>query len=120
MAKLSGAKLIECAFLAPLSGDGDLSSEESHSATEWEWLTDQLWIGFGGGTIPQCFYEGFYTDPDSGQRVSDRSRKFVVAIADDRLDELRSLLADCCDVFRQKMIYLSVAGIVEFIERRKE
>lgn len=113
-------RVLECSFLIPLNGDAELSSGEPHSATEWEWLTDQLWIGFGGGTIPQCFYEGFYTDPDSGQRVSDRSRKFIVAVSDDRLDELKRLLADCCDVFHQKMIYLSVAGVVEFIERRTD
>ncbi|MGC1275244.1 MAG: hypothetical protein WBC44_16180 [Planctomycetaceae bacterium] len=113
-------RVLECSFLIPLNGDIDLSSGELHSVTEWEWLTDQLWIGFGGGTVPQCFYEGFYTDPDSGQRVSDRSRKFVVAIPDDRLDELRSLLAGRCDVFHQMMIYLSVAGVVEFIERRTD
>ncbi|HEX6984093.1 MAG TPA: hypothetical protein VF170_01895 [Planctomycetaceae bacterium] len=90
-----------------------------HSVTEWEWLTDRLWIGFGGGTIPQCFYEGFYTDPDSGRRVSDRSRKFVVALPEERLNDLRSLLAVCCEAFHQKMIYLSVAGVVEFVERKE-
>jgi len=116
---MADARLFECSFLIPLTGDADLSTGGLHSIIEWEWLTDQLWVGFGGGTMPQCFYEGFYTDPDSGQRVSDRSRKFVVAIPGDRLDELRKLLEDCCDVFHQKMIYLSVAGVVEFIERRK-
>ncbi len=113
-------RVVECAFLIPLNSDNSLSTGEPHSIAEWEWLTDQLWIGFGGGTIPQCFYEGFYTDPDSGQRVADNSRKFVVAIPESRLDELRKLLEECCDVFHQKMIYLSVAGFVEFISRRSE
>lgn len=113
-------RLVECSFFIPLTGDADLSAGELHSVTEWEWLTEQLWVGFGGGTIPQCYYEGFYTDPDSGRRVSDQSRKFVVALPENKLDELRRLLQECCDVFRQKMIYLSIAGVVEFIERRTE
>lgn len=117
---MSEDRLVECSFFIPLAGDNELSSGTAHSVTEWEWLTDQLWLGFGGGTIPQCFYEGFYSDPDSGQRVADRSRRYVVALPESRLDELRRLLEECCDVFHQKMIYLSVAGVVEFVSRRTE
>lgn len=109
---------MECSFLIPLNTDTDLSTGEPHATPSWEWLTDRLWTGFGGGTIPQCVYEGFYTDPDTGQRVSDQSRKFTVALSEDRVEELRELLAECCDTFQQKMIYLSVAGRVEFIEPR--
>lgn len=115
---MSTPSYLECSFLIPLNADSELSSGERHATTSWEWLTDRLWIGFGGGTIPQCVYEGFYTDPDTGQRVSDQSRKFVVALPEKQIEELRILLAECCDVFQQKMIYFSVAGRVEFIEPR--
>ena len=59
---------------------------------------------------------GWYPDPDTGERVGDRSRRYVVAIARKRVDELRTVLWEACRVFRQKSIYLSVAGHVEFVE----
>jgi hypothetical protein len=40
----------------------------------------------------------------------------TVAVADEKLDQLRSLLRAACLFFGQKCIYLSVAGHVEFIE----
>ena len=76
----------------------------------------ELYQRFGGGTQAEGLYEGFYTDPDTQQRVNDRCVKFFVAVAEDRLGELRQLLQTACLSFRQKCIYLSVAGHVEFVE----
>lgn len=59
---------------------------------------------------------GFYTDPDTKAAVYDESRKYTVAIAKNKVDELRKLLSACCVICAQKCIYLSVAGNVEFIE----
>jgi hypothetical protein len=39
-----------------------------------------------------------------------------VALARKQLRRLRSLLREACVIFQQKKIYLSVAGLVEFIE----
>ena len=117
---MSVERLLQCEFLIPLTGDSALSTADAHSATEWEWLTDRVWVDFGGGTVSQTFYEGFYTDPDTGQRVVDRSRKFIVAVPVNRLEALRRLLAECCSVFRQKMIYLSIAGTVEYVRPQEE
>lgn len=113
---MSTKHLRECSFLIPVRGDDGLSSGELHSAMEWEWLEDQLWQKFGAGTEAPGLYTGFYPDPDTGERVSDESRRYIVALADDRLDDLRDLLRECCDVFSQKCIYLSIAGEVEFIQ----
>jgi hypothetical protein len=71
---------------------------------------------FGGGTRALGLYEGFYTDPHSGNRVNDQSRQFIVAVPKRQLNELRIFLAEVCVVFHQKCIYLSIAGDVEFIE----
>ena len=60
---------------------------------------------------------GFYTDPDTGQRVSDESKRIIAAVSESRLDELRQLLVEACDWFQQKCIYLSVAGRVEFVSK---
>jgi hypothetical protein len=59
--------------------------------------------------------EGWYLDPDTGRRVEDSSRKFYVAVPRTQLFLLRSVLRDACGVFRQKCIYLSIAGHVEFV-----
>jgi len=41
-----------------------------------------------------------------------------VALPRAQIGQLRSLLREVCDVFKQKSIYLSIAGHVEFIKRR--
>ena len=106
---------VECSFLIPTVRDANLADGEPHSIETWDWLTDELWERFGGATMAPGFYEGFYRDPDTGERISDKSSKFLVATAEDQLAELKQLLAEACVVFCQKCIYLSIAGRVEFI-----
>lgn len=107
--------LRECSLLIPIRGDADLCDGEEHQTEDWDWLADELFARFGGATLAPGFWEGFYTDPDSGNRVADKSRKYIVALPSSEFDELRSLLVECCQVFFQKCIYLSIAGEVEFI-----
>ena len=82
----------------------------------WEWLDDELFDRFSGRTIAPGLYDGFYRDADTGERVADASRKYVVAMTESQLEELRTLLAVVCVKFQQKCIYLSVADLFEFIE----
>ena len=70
----------------------------------------------GGGTIAPGYYHGFYQDPDTGERVADKSKKYVVAIPEQSVGELKALLSLCCVMFAQKCIYLSIAGRVEFLK----
>lgn len=107
---------LECSFLIPIYRDADLSDGQLHSPFVTEWLKDQLYILFGGVTVAPGEYKGFYKDPDTGQRISDKSHKYEVAVPKPKLDELRELLSEACVVFQQKIIYLSVAGEVEFIK----
>lgn len=81
----------------------------------WIWLEKVLFADFAGGTVAPGNYQGFYEDPDTGEVVRDRSRKFIVAIPRDALGDLRNLLREACERFAQKCIYLSVAGQVEFV-----
>ncbi len=106
----------ECSFFVPIRRDANLSDGELHSTDVWEWLDDELFDRFSGRTIAPGLYEGFYRDPDTQECVADESRKFIVAVVEDRLDDLRALLATVCLKFQQKCIYLSAAGVVEFIE----
>lgn len=110
--------VVECSFLIPVYRDAILSDDQRHSSEVWEWLDDKLFELFGGRTLTPGLHEGFYQDPDTGEKVSDRSYKYTVALPRRRLKQLRTLLSEACEVFAQKSIYLSVAGQVEFIEAR--
>jgi hypothetical protein len=97
------------------AGPRNLSDGKPHLAKTWRWLENELYA-FGGATRAPHLYPGWYIDPDTAARVHDRSRKYFVAVARQHLDELRRLLRRACGEFRQKCIYLSVAGRVEFVE----
>jgi hypothetical protein len=109
-------RLVECSFLIPIRRDRGLSDGKLHLTTTWAWLEEELCV-FGGATRAPDLYEGWYLDPDTGQRVRDRSRRYLVAMPKARVAELRRLLRQVCVKFAQKCIYLSVAGYVEFVQR---
>ena len=111
------APVVQCEFLIPTCRDAELSDGLEHQAEAWEWFDTELFLRFDGGTLAPGLYSGFYRDPDTGQRVNDESQKFIVAIAEREVDQLRLMLGEACTRFQQKCIYLSVAGRVEFIER---
>jgi hypothetical protein len=107
--------LLECSFLIPLRRDANLSDGEPHEPETWEWLYDELYNRFQGATFNPTPYVGSYEDPDTHERVTDESKKYIVAIPETSVDELRLLLSVACFFFRQKCLYLSVAGRVEFV-----
>ncbi|MBC7856733.1 MAG: hypothetical protein IAF94_25160 [Pirellulaceae bacterium] len=107
---------IECSFLIPLRRDAALSDGELHPVEAWEWLRDELYAQFGGQTLAPGLYQGFYQDPDTGEQVLDESYRFIVAVSEDKIPDLRRLLQAACVMFAQKCIYFSRAGIVEFIK----
>lgn len=112
---MRASTVLECCFLIPIRRDSNLSDGDLHSTRAWNWLTDELFIHFEGCTVAPGLYRGFYRDPDTGTRVDDASRKYIVALPRKHLRELRTLLREACRVFQQKCIYLSVAGGVEFV-----
>ena len=105
----------ECAFLIPIQRDAVLSDGELHSTEAWEWLRDELFVRFDGVSQAPGLYSGAYRDPDTGQRVNDESRRFIVALPEERVEELKVMLRIACEVFQQKCIYLSIAGSVELV-----
>ena len=109
--------LVECSFFVPITRDAVLSDGQPHSVEDSHWLNNEIYARFRGGpTIAPGLYQGFYEDPDTKARIGDRSRRYIVAVNQSQLDELRGLLREACERFAQKCIYLSVAGRVEFIE----
>jgi hypothetical protein len=113
---MDGDALLECSFLIPTHHDSRVSDGAEQSPNSWKWLESNLLTLFEGVTPDRGLLDGFYKDPDSGRIVVDQSYKYTVAVEEGRIGELRKLLAEACGVFRQKSIYLSVAGRVEFID----
>jgi hypothetical protein len=111
-------KLQECSFLIPLRRDRNLSDGKKHKPAAWAWLESQL-FQFGGGARAREMIAGWYEDPDTQERVWDDSWKYFVALPRRQVRRLRALLVEACEVFQQKCIYLSVAGYVEFVGRRR-
>lgn len=112
-----GTSLLECSFFIPINRDSVLSDGKPHTTDAWEWLLDQFWDLFDSpGTRAPGFYHGGYTDPDTGERVMDESRRYILAVTRRDVRRLRRVLQEACVVFQQKCIYLSVAGKVEFVE----
>ena len=107
---------LECAFFIPTRRDGEISDGELHTTDAWNWLTDELYDRFEARTIAPGLYEGLWKSPKTGRPVPDESRKYIVALPQSRIDELRQLLREACRVFHQQSIYLSIAGHVELIE----
>ena len=112
MAKL---RVLECTVFIPMCRDANLSDGQPHFTEAWEWLEGELYSHFGGLTVAPGLYAGIYQDPDTGDRVPDKSRKYIIALPATRIKDLRRLLGMAKSVFQQKCIYLSVAGQVEFL-----
>ena len=112
--------MIECSFLIPLCRDANLSDGGEHEKWLWTWLDVELYRRFGGGTQAEGLYEGFYIDPDTNKKVTDRCVKFFVALPEDRIVELRELLQGACFMFQQKCIYFNVGSHVEFVKQYDE
>ena len=72
-------RLLECSFLIPIRRDGHLSDGRLHRSRCWTWLEERL-LAFGGATRDTALQQGWYPDPDMGQRVQDDSRRYVVAL----------------------------------------
>lgn len=109
------ASHVECSFFIPVRRDAELADGDLQSVETWKWLRDRLFELFAGQTLAPGLYAGAYKDPDTGQPVANQSRRYIVAVPENRVDELRELLREACEHFAQKCIYLSVAGRVEFI-----
>jgi non-canonical purine NTP pyrophosphatase (RdgB/HAM1 family) len=106
---------LECHFLIPITRDINISDGQPHEETAWEWLVTQLWEGFGSGTQQPGLHDGFYPDPGTGKKIPDLSRRYYVSLPNEQLPKLRALLIEACRIFVQQMIYLSVAGITEYV-----
>jgi hypothetical protein len=113
---MSKVRLVECQFLIPLRRDGELSDGATHTTRTWRWLERELQDQFGGWSKASETYEGVWKSSMSDQLIRDRSVRYLVAVRTTQLEELRLILQAACARFAQQCIYLSIGGIVEFVE----
>jgi hypothetical protein len=106
----------ECSFLIPVNRDAEISDGVCHSVFAWDWLDKVLLQNGFNRTISPGNYQGMWTNPKTGKPISDLCRRYITAVAPNRVDELRNILKEACQQFAQQCIYLSVAGQAELIE----
>ncbi len=58
---------------------------------------------------------GEYEDRPDEPPISDTSRRYLLAIPESKVDDLRLLLRKAANTFDQLAMYLSVKGYVEFV-----
>lgn len=96
------ATYIEARFLIPIVSNSGSAFEKSR----FQWVEDELTRRFGGYTLEGVF-EGAYLD--NGRIVREKSRRYLVAVPRDRLDELKEFLREVKSRFGQKSLYVSIA-----------
>ena len=109
--------LAECRFLIPFSEDAKVGNGRLHPMTRWEQFHEELTTRFpdGWSFIEHAAQKGPWRDPEVGDVVWDESRIYVIAIEDEAVQGLKDYLAESCRLFRQRCIYFSCRGDVEFI-----
>jgi hypothetical protein len=115
---VSVEQLVECSFFIPIRRDASFSDGMAQGKKDWRWLSAQLTARFGSWTTAPGLYQGVWTNPDTGQLVSDLSKKYLVALSRGDIPRLRTFLRRVCKRFGQQCLYLSIAGIVEFVENK--
>jgi hypothetical protein len=74
-----------------------------------------------GRSGPETFYRGDslvpgeYQDCPQELPIQDESRRYLLAIPETKVHDLRQLLRKAVNTFDQKAVYLAVRGYVEFV-----
>jgi hypothetical protein len=114
-----------CVFLVPLVRDSD---RQPHAPILWRLLQDALLRLFGGFTGPETvlYYRnrdtarGHWSPAEGEMPVEDLSRKYVAAVPEERIEDLRALVRRIGNSFDQRAMYLEVAGYAELLTVRPE
>ena len=109
-------KLVECQFLIPLRRDSEISDGKLVDTRDWQWLQGELFEEFGGWGAMSDSFEGAWRSNASGRESRDFSKRYFVALSKNQVQALREILKLACVRFGQQCNYLSVAGMVEFVE----
>jgi hypothetical protein len=109
-------KFLECQFLIPVCRDAEIADGETHELESWQWLENQLLAQFSGWSKASELFQGAWRSSASGKVTHDTSIRYFAAVHKSKLNDLRGILKLACIEFGKQCIYLSVAGVVEFVE----
>ena len=111
--------LVQCEFFVPIVRN---SNKEPHQPSAWTALGNEIRRVFAAGhTGPETFYRGDslvpgeYEDCPEAPPIKDESRRYLLAIPETKVEDLRRLLRKAANTFDQKAMYLAVRGYVEFV-----
>lgn len=96
-------------FLIPIHRDRKTSDGKLHTPDTWNWFRRLLRDWCRGVTIAPGEFEGDWID-DEGNVITDLSRKYTVAVPEDKLDRLPEVLELTRQEFCQRCIYYQVIG----------
>lgn len=103
--------MIETYFLIPLAdNDGKKFKKKQYKEMEYDIVKR-----FGGLTKAAGINVGYWVN-DEGILFEDKTYKYVLAISEDREEELKEVLSKYCKVFKQECLYLNVNGKVYFVD----
>jgi hypothetical protein len=112
-------RLVQCEFFVPIVRNSD---KKPHQPSAWMALGNAVRRAFPAGhSGPETFYRGDsfvpgeYEDAPNEPPIQDESRRYLLAIPESKVDDLRQLLRQAANTFDQKAMYLAVKGEVEFI-----
>src|SRR5437764_1149720 len=110
---------VQCEFFIPIVRNSD---KKPHQPVAWNLLVNEIRRVFPAGhTGPETFYRGDslvpgeYEESPATPPIADASRRYILAIPEAKVNDLRLLLRMAAHTFDQLAIYLSVAGTVEFV-----
>lgn len=110
---------VQCEFFIPIVRDSD---KKPHQPVAWNLLVNEIRRVFPAGhSGPETFYRGDalvpgeYEASPGAAPIADTSRRYILALPESKLGDLRLLLRMAAHTFDQQAIYLSVAGTVEFV-----
>jgi len=110
---------IQCEFFVPIVRNSD---KVPHQPSAWVLFANEIRRLFPAGhSGPETFYRGDallpgeYEDNPAEPPIKDSSRRYLLAIPEAKVADLRLLLRKAANTFDQKAMYLSVKGDVEFV-----
>jgi hypothetical protein len=96
-------RLVQCEFFVPIVRNTD---KQPHQPSAWAFLSNQIRRIFPAGhSGPETFYRGDslfpgeYEDCPQKPPIQDSSRRYLLAIPDVRVDDLRALLRKAANTF---------------------
>jgi hypothetical protein len=117
-------RLVQCEFFVPIVRNSD---KKPHQPSAWNALGNAIRRVFPTGhSGPETFYRGDslvpgeYEDVPGIPPINDISRRYLLAIPEAKVDDLRALLRKAANTFDQLAMYLSVKGDVEMVPAKEE